>query len=284
MSEAQGLHADQVAYWNGAGGAHWVAQQERTDRVMAEIADLVLAGAAARPGDTVIDVGCGCGATTIGLAAAVGPAGHVMALDVSAPMLARARERLRGAGNVEFVLADAAAHEFAPASADLLFSRFGVMFFGEPSAAFANLRRALKPGARLVFACWRAPDENPWMMVPLNAAYLHVPRLPRLGPEDPGPFSFADPARVQRILTGAGFVEPSLEAVNLTMDLACGEGIDAAVSYVLEIGATSRALDGQPVEHRALAAAAIRQALAPYAENGKVKLAAAIWIVRAIAP
>jgi SAM-dependent methyltransferase len=289
MSETPDLHAEQVAYWNGAGGAHWVAQQERTDRVMVEIAALVLARAAATPGETVIDIGCGCGATTLGLAESVGPAGRVIGLDVSAPMLGRARERLQSAGlqfagNIDLVLADAASYAFPPEAADLLFSRFGVMFFGEPTQAFANLRRALKPGARLVFACWRDPAENPWMMVPLNAAYLHVPRVPRPGPEDPGPFSFADPARVHRILAGAGFERPALEAVNLSLDLAAGDGLEAAIGYVLEIGATSRALDGQPADRRAAVVAELQHALSPYAQNGSVNLGAAIWLVTATAP
>jgi SAM-dependent methyltransferase len=283
-SDTRDLQAEQVAYWNGAGGAHWVAQQERTDRVMAEIAALALARADARPGEVVIDVGCGCGATTIGLAKAVQPGGRVVALDVSAPMLDRARERMAAAANVEFMLADAATHPFVDTAADLLFSRFGVMFFGDPTAAFANLRRALKPGARVVFACWREPAANPWMMVPLAAAYEHVPRLPKPGPEDPGPFSFGDAARVERILTDAGYVGPSFEPVDLAMDLAIGGGLDAAVSYVLEIGATSRAIEGQPPEMLAKVTESVGRALAPFVQGDKVPLPAAIWIVRATAP
>jgi ubiquinone/menaquinone biosynthesis C-methylase UbiE len=284
MSEVGTRHAEQIAYWNGAGGVHWVAQQERTDLVMSGIAAVALAEADARPGDSVIDVGCGCGTTVQGLAQAVGPGGRVTALDVSAPMLGRARERLAGFDNVDFVLADAALHAFPPAMADLLFSRFGVMFFGDPTAAFARLRRAIKPGGRVVFACWRAPALNPWMVVPLNAAYQHVPRLPQLGPEDPGPFSFADPERVRRILTGAGFGEPVLKPVDLALDLAAGGGLDAAVNYVLAIGATSRALDGQPDAIRAAAAGSIRRALAEYTEGPSVRLPAAIWLVHATAP
>jgi SAM-dependent methyltransferase len=284
MVETHELHADQIEYWNGRGGAHWVAQQARTDLVIAEIAEIAIARAQVRPGETVLDVGCGCGATTIELARTVGPNGRVIALDVSEPMLGRARERLAGADNVEFVLADAATHRFPTAAADLLFSRFGVMFFGAPVAAFTNLRHALKPGARLTFACWRKPSENPWMLVPLGAAYEHVPPLPKLGPEDPGPFSFASPDRVTRILTEAGFTSPRFEAVDLTLDLGSGDGLDAAVGYSVEIGATSRALDGQPTEIRAKAAQSIRRALEPYVDAQGVRLPAAIWIVHASVP
>ena len=285
MSDASpDLHANQIAYWNGAGGDHWVQRQDLTDRVLAPVAEVVLARAAARPGERVIDVGCGCGATTLALIDQVAPGGAVLAADVSEPMLARARDRSAGRAGVAFVCADAALHPFEPAAADLLFSRFGVMFFGDPAAAFANMRRGLKSGGRLVFACWREPSENPWMMVPLQAAYLHAPRLPKPGPEDPGPFSFGDPERVRRILAAAGFQDTALEPVDLKLDLASGGGLDAAVAYTLDIGATSRVLDGASDALRAAVAGAVRDALAPYAEGPRVPLPAAIWIVTATAP
>ena len=122
-----------------------------------------------------------------------------------APMLARARQIAPAGCAVDFVLADATVYPFEPASFDLLASRFGVMFFAEPALSFANLHRAMRPSGRLAFACWREPRENPFFMVPLQAVYKHVPKLPQLGPEDPGPFSFASEARVHRILGEAGF-------------------------------------------------------------------------------
>ena len=282
--ETPDLHANQIAYWNGAGGDHWVLRQELTDRVLAPVAEVVLDRAAARPGERVLDVGCGCGATTLALADRVAPGGTVLAADVSEPMLGRARERLAGRAGVSLVCADAAQHPFVPGAADLLFSRFGVMFFGDPTAAFANMRRGLKPGGRLVFACWRPPAENPWMMVPLHAAYLHVPRLPKPGPEDPGPFSFGDPERVKRILAGAGFGDVVLQPVDLKLDLGSGGGLDAAVAYTLDIGATSRALDGASDPVRAAVTGSLRDALAPFVDGGRVSLDAAIWIVTATAP
>jgi SAM-dependent methyltransferase len=285
MNDAvEDLHADQIAYWNGAGGDHWVRRQELTDLVLAPVAEVVLARAGARPGERVIDIGCGCGATTLQLAAAIQPGGALVAADVSAPMLARARERIGDRPDVSYVCADASAHPFAPGWADLLFSRFGVMFFGDPPAAFANMRRGLKPGGRTVFACWRKPAENPWMMLPLHAAYQHVPPLPKPGPEDPGPFSFGDPDRVRRILAEAGFADVALEPVDLMLDLASGRGLDAAVAYTLDIGATSRALDGVSDTLRAAAAGAIRDAFLPHVDGDRVPLAGAIWIVTATAP
>ena len=285
MSEPiETLHENQIAYWNGAGGDHWVKRQELTDQVLAPVAEIVLNRAAVAAGERVIDVGCGCGATTSLLADRVGAAGAILAADVSAPMLARAEQRLADRPTVSFVCADAARHPFTPGWADLLFSRFGVMFFGDPAAAFANMRRGLKPGGRVTFACWRKPAENPWMMVPLNAAYEHVPPLPKPGPEDPGPFSFGDPERVTRILPTAGFENVAIEAVDLALDLASGGGVDAAVSYTLDIGATSRALDGASDEIRAAVTASLRRVFVPYADGGRVLLPAAIWIVSAKAP
>ena len=281
MAETDALHEDQIAYWNGAGGTRWVAQQERTDTVMAEIAALTIERARVQPGETVLEIGCGCGGATRGLSQAVGPKGEVLALDVSAPILVSAVRQFSEASNIKFVQGDAASYRFPEGVADLLFSRFGVMFFGDPAAAFANMRRALKPNARMSFACWRGLTENPWMMVPLEAVYEHVPRLPRPEPDAPGAFSFAEPDRVRRILLEASFTEPTLESVDFTLDLASGGGLEAAMDYVAEIGATSRALDGQPAAQIAKAKDSIRRTLAPYQHGGRVALKAGIWIVQA---
>jgi SAM-dependent methyltransferase len=277
-------NADQIAFWNGPGGQHWVNRQETQDVVLAPVSAAAIARAAIRPGERVVDIGCGCGATALELGKLVGPAGLVLGLDVSAPMLARAAERLPPGLPVELVQADATTYAFPPGSFDLLFSRFGVMFFAEPTRSFANLRTALRPGGRLAFACWRAPRDNPWMMLPLQAAYEHVAKLPQLGPEDPGPFSFADDARVRRILGTAGFRSIGLAPLDLALDIGSGRGLDAAVAAALEIGATSRALEGQPPEIYAAVADSIRRVLVPHKRGALVPLAAAIWLVTAISP
>jgi SAM-dependent methyltransferase len=278
MTDADQLHADQIAYWNGPGGAQWVAQQAHTDVQLSPITQAVLAAADVRPGERILDIGCGCGTTTQLLADI---AGHVTGLDVSAPMLGWARERGAARTNIDWVLADAATHGFAPASYDVLFSRFGVMFFGDPVAAFANLRTALAPGGRMVFVCWRPFDENPWMRIPLHAAYQHIPRMPRPGPEDPGPFAFADPDRVARILRDAGWAAPTFTPVDVALDLGAGGGLDRAVEQASNIGAASRALREAPEELRPAAVAAIRAALVPYAKGETVALGGAVWVVRA---
>ena len=277
-------NANQADYWNGAGGRHWTERQEVQDAVLAPVSDILFARAAIAPGAEVIDIGCGCGATTLEIAARVGAAGRVLGLDISAPMLARARERIPAGASASYLLADATIHPFERASFDLLFSRFGVMFFADPALAFANMRKGLRKGGRLIFACWREPKLNPWIMLPLQEAYKFAPRLPELGPEDPGAFSFASEARVNRILGAAGFAGIAMEPVDLTLDIAVGRGLDAAVEGAIEIGPASRALDGQPPEVRANAIAAIRAALEPHLKGGEVRLGGAIWIVTAQNP
>jgi SAM-dependent methyltransferase len=240
-----------------------------------------LARARIAPGERVIDVGCGGGATTLAIAAQVGAAGGVVGVDVSALMIARARERASAA---TFVLADAGSHDFTPGWANLLFSRFGVMFFADPVLSFANLRKGLARGGRVVFACWREAARNPWQMIALKAACKHVPRLPEVDPEAPGPFSFADERRVRRILSEAGFDKIALTPIDLALDVAAGQGLEAALVALQQIGAASRALEGQPEALRAAAVDEIRAALAPYQRGRAVPLGAAIWIVEALNP
>jgi SAM-dependent methyltransferase len=274
-------NADQIAYWNGPGGQRWASRQQAQDILLAPVADVLIDRAKPRAGERVIDIGCGSGATTIAFAHEVGPSGHVLGVDVSGPMLERARQSAPKGAAIDFVLADATIYPFEPASFDLLASRFGVMFFADPAKSFANIRKALRPSGRLTFACWREPRENPWMMAPLQAVYKHVPKLPQQGPEDPGPFAFASETRVHRILGEAGFGGIAMEACPLSLDIAIGRGLEAAVQGALEIGPASRALEGQPAELREAATNSVRETLAPFVRGGTVPLAASIWIVTA---
>jgi ubiquinone/menaquinone biosynthesis C-methylase UbiE len=274
-------NADQIAYWNGAGGLRWADRQPVQDILLQPIADILIERAKISTGERVLDVGCGSGSTTFAFARAVGLKGHVTGVDISAPMLARAREVTPAGAPVEFILADATIHPFAPDRFDLLASRFGVMFFADPALSFANMRKALRRSGRLAFACWREPRENPFFMTPLQAVYRHVPKMPQVGPEDPGPFSFASEARVNRILNAAGFTEIAMERCDLALDVAVGGGLDAAVKGALEIGPAARALAEQPREVVAAAAQSIREALTPHVRGQTVPLDAAIWIVTA---
>ncbi len=281
MATPQENDAAQRAFWNSDAAMRWLKRQEETDATLAPVDAAAITRAAPQAGEHVLDIGCGCGASTIALAQRVGAQGRVVGVDISEPMLERARYRTDELPQVETLLADAAAHRFPAESFDLMFSRFGVMFFGDPAAAFAHLRAALKPNGRLVFACWRPFPENPWMMIPFNAATKHVPRPPRPGPEDPGPFSFADTERVTRILTQAGFAAPTFEKFDFVMDIAGGRGVDAAVESAAQIGAAAGALKDQPEELRQRALGEMRDALAAHEKGGRVELAAAVWVLEA---
>ena len=277
-------NAAQIAYWNGPGGDRWVSHQRMQDALLAEVAERLMERAAPHDGETVLDIGCGAGTTSIVLAQRVAPDGRVLGVDVSAPLLERARQHAPAGLPVEFALGDATVYPFAPGAADLLFSRFGIVFFADPAKSFANMRGGLRAGARVVFACWRAPRENPWLMLPLQAAYRHVPRLPEAGPEDPGLFSFASEPRVRGILERAGFGTIAFEPVELSFDLAEGHGLDRAVELALGMGPASRAVDCQPAELRVAAAESIRAALAPYQQGNRLPLPGGIWIVSAMNP
>ena len=277
-------NADQLAYWNGPGGQRWMERQASQDVMLQPVADALLERARPKAGEWVLDVGCGCGATTMAFAAKVGPKGRALGVDISAPMVARARELAPAGAPLEFVLADATIHPFEAARFDLLASRFGVMFFAEPVVSFANMRKALRAGARVAFACWCEPRDNPWIMTPLQAVYKHAPRLPRPGPEEPGPFSFASQERVHRVLGEAGFVDIGMEAHKILLDVAAGGGLEKGVEAAVNVGPAARVLQDQPPEVRTAAKESIREALAPLVKGNSIPLGAAFWIVTARAP
>jgi SAM-dependent methyltransferase len=281
MTPAQQFNDEQLKRWNGEDGEHWATQQEQMDRTLEPVIAPLLAFAAPQPGTTVLDVGCGCGATLIELVRAVGPTGKVVGIDISEPMLGRARERLREYPNTSCRLGDAATAKLDDIQAELIFSRFGVMFFGDPVAAFSNLRNALRPGGRVRFACWRPIQENPWLQVPLHAVYEHVPRMPKPDPEEPGPFSFSDIDRVTRILKSAGFSTPRFEPLEIQMNLAPNGTLDDAVGQATNMGPARRALEGHPDSVREAAVEAVRRALTPWVSPNGVKLPASIWLVAA---
>jgi ubiquinone/menaquinone biosynthesis C-methylase UbiE len=282
MDDAQAApNAAQAEYWNTAGGATWVAMQALLDRQMAPLSRAAIDALAPGEGERILDIGCGCGGTTLELASRVGPQGAVTGVDVSAPMLEVARRRAdeTGAGQVRFIEADAQVHVFARGGFDAAFSRFGVMFFDDPPAAFANVRRALKPGGRLVFLCWRAMAMNPWMTVPLQAALKYLPVPAPADPLAPGPFAFADGERVRGILAAAGFSDIRLEPHDERIGAA---SLADAVTTATRVGPLGLLLRENPDRHE-IVTAALGEAMAPYATDAGVLLPSATWIVRALA-
>lgn len=279
MATSDEVNADMRAFWDGQGGRTWVARQAHTDITLAPVTGALLAFAAPRPGERVLDVGCGCGAPTLEFARAVGPSGRVAALDISGPMLAEGAARAAAAGlsNVDWRHAD-------PATAaldgfDLLTSAFGVMFFGDPAAAFANMSRAADPNARMAVVCWRSLAENPWMGVPMTAVARHLPPRPSPVAHAPGMFAFADPERVSEVLTAAGWAPPRFEKLDIDLDIAAGRGLEEAVEQSTQIGAVNSWLRNQPAQVVSAAVASLREALAPHADGESVRLPGAMWLI-----
>lgn len=277
MKSRAELAADQAAFWNGPGGASWLASYDRIQQSIAGFGDAVLAAAAAQPGEKVLDVGCGTGTTTAALARAIGANGHVLGVDISEPLIAAARAQ--HIANARFELGDAATFAFEHAAFDLVFSRFGVMFFAEPVPAFENLRRALKPSGRLTFVCWRTPQENPWGLVPMQAAAPHLPPFERPGPEDPGQYAFGDRARVERILAQSGFVRPTFEQIDRPVMM--GKDIPAVLENLSTFGMLSRLFAEAAPTAVEKARRAIAEVLKPHATPQGVVLGGACWLVTA---
>ncbi len=284
MTSAQTTpNTQQADYWNNVAGQTWVDLQTRLDQLFAPLTQVAIEHAAPLAGERVIDIGCGCGATVLELARRVGPGGHVLGVDISAPMLDLARRRVAEAGLAQatLTLADMARYAFAPQDFDLAFSRFGVMFFDDPPAAFANLRRALKPSGRLVFACFRSMTENPWVTLPFGAVKHLVPPSPPPGPEEPGQFAFADPDRVRRILTAAGFRDIHLAKHDPAMRMAGPGGAAQAAAFSSQIGPAARALIGAPETLKTTVREALEVEYRRHEGPDGIVLSGAIWIVSA---
>ena len=269
----------QAEYWNAAVGQVWAQYHDQLDRQIGSLGNAALAALAPVAGERVLDVGCGCGHTTADLAGRVGPAGSVLGVDLSAPMLeiARRRRLAPGAGQVEFHQLDAQTAELGLSRFDAAYSRFGVMFFSDPVAAFANVRRALKPGGRLAFVCWQALDANPWVLEPLEAARPFLPPLPALDPTAPGPFAFADDRRVRTVLAAAGFIDISVQPFTTRIG---GGDLDEALQLALRVGPLGAAIREQPSLAAGLADP-VRAVLARHVTSAGVLLPAAVWIVHA---
>jgi ubiquinone/menaquinone biosynthesis C-methylase UbiE len=275
-------NAEQIEYWNSKVGDTWARMQERLDRAFTPVTAALLSVAAPQPGEAVLDVGCGSGETTLALAAAVGDGGSVLGVDISAQLLERASARAEALqSDAEFRNADAASLD-DEGGFDLVVSRFGVMFFDDPVAAFANLHRLAAPAGRLVFACWQPPAENLWATLPMQVLGGLLPETPAADPHAPGPFAFADPARVAAILADAGWHDIGFD--DLPFAMVVGEGDDpvaAAVQFNLRIGPAARAVREAGPAVEAAAPGLLAAALAPYRDGDTVALPGAIWLVSA---
>jgi len=272
---------DQAEHWNSAEQAdRWVTHQERFDRMLAPFTGMILGAAALSAGDHVLDVGCGCGATTLDAARAVAP-GTSTGIDLSGPMLARARQNAARSAvtNASFRQGDAQTYRFSRV-VDAIISRFGVMFFADPVAAFANLRTAVRQGGRLAFVCWQPLPANEWLTVPGGALAEHLPLPDLTDPGAPGMFALAEPGRIRSILADSGWRDVCVTR-ELTPILVGGGTLDDAVTFLRTGPLGRRVLDGVDAETQARAIDAVRTALARHADERGVYLNAAVWLVQA---
>jgi len=272
-------NAAQAEHWNsGEDAVHWTANQERYDRMLEPFTAMILRAATLRAGSRVLDVGCGCGSTTLAAARLVMP-GQAVGIDLSGPMLARARS----AGGALFEQGDAQVHPFEPASFDTVISRFGTMFFADPVAAFANVRSATRPGGRLIFVCWQPRSANQWLLIPAAALAEHVP--PLAAPDGgPGMFAFADPDRLRHVLAASGWRDIQTTAEHAQILVGGSGSVDDAVRFIRAGSIGRTMLDGADAGTVDRAVASLRAALAPYADADGVRLGAGVWLVEAVAP
>jgi SAM-dependent methyltransferase len=270
----------QREYWSGKVGAEWASHAERIDAMLAPLTEAALAAGAFQPGERVLDLGCGSGATSLEIARRVTPAGAVLGVDLSPQLLAVARDRARDADSVRFVEADAGVTDFA-VTFDAVFSRFGVMFFEAPAQAFAHIRGAMRPKGRLAFVCWRAMTENAWATAPIAAidAMLKAP-LPSPDPDAPGPYALADAGKIERVLTDAGWRDIVLTRWDGDINVGGGGALAEVADFLLRIGPCARAIADQTLDADE-ARQRIVDRLAALYKNHAVMLAAACWIATA---
>jgi len=273
---------DQRRYWNDEGQRQYQQHGPRFEAMTTGFGEAMLDAARLVPGNRVLDIGCGYAATTIEAARRVGPAGTVLGVDISAAMLQTAHDRVAESGldNIALVETDAQVHPFEAASFDAIVSRFGLMFFDDPAAAFANFSRTLRPDGRLAFVCWQDPMASEWIAKALGAVVPVLGCAPQLGtPGAPGPWAFADGDRLHQILAKAGFRDVRLESV--TQPQRIGDDIDDAVSFILSLPESQQLFTGAAQDTVNAATAALRSALTPYARPDGLSLNASAWLVSA---
>jgi SAM-dependent methyltransferase len=283
--EVLDANAAQRSYWNTVAGPRWVAAPGFRERRNQESTALLLARLGITGGENVLEIGCGTGALTVPLAAAVGDHGRLVAVDISEPMLGVARQRVeeRGLHNVKLLLADAQVFEFEPAVFDLATSRMGVMFFADPTAAFRNIAGALKPGGRLIFACWGPLTENRHWLISYDIALRHLgPPSPQPA-NAPSPLAFGDPDYVHRVLAGAGFAEVTVERAHPTI---VGGSPEEEAQQAMIMGPTARLIEEKkPTElTRQTIAREIEAAFAAETTSGPIRLPSTIFVVAARRP
>lgn len=276
-------NAAMAEFWNGKGGKNWVSREVRLESSLKVFGQQAIDAGGISPGERILDIGFGCGETSIELAQKVGLKGQVHGVDISVAMVQAAEKKARekAVANVSFECADAQTRTFPIDYYDLVFSRFGVMFFDDPISAFNNLYASLKPGGRLVFICWASRDQNAWVGLPLQVVAQHLSLPPAPASDEPGPFSLSDVTRVNGILSAAGFADISIESFQTSFVL--GEDVDEALSFLMQLAPSGSAINNADAdqETRARIALDMAELLKSYADDENVSMNASALLVTA---
>jgi len=279
-------NAQMARYWTDIGGPHWVAEQRQFDQMLAAFDAESRRVLAAQPGEHVLDVGCGTGTSTIAIAGAVGPTGSVVGCDISATMIDAARARAADYPQISLAIADAQTDDLLQAHLfDAVYSRFGVMFFVDPVAAFANISSAVRSGGRLAFVCWQGEASNEWIALPARIMRSHATNLEVPPPDAPGPFAFQDSARIVQILHDAGWTDPVVAPFSAPTVLGGGDGIDAALAQAMGTRVATQLREQLDDAGYARARDEVRTALEDHLDaSGAVTFTGNVWIVTATRP
>ncbi len=275
-------NTDQIDYWNGDAGKRWVQYSDHLDAMMETIATTVIDTAKLEPGEHNLDIGCGAGILSLKAAAIANT--QATGLDISEPLLALARQRAKSAGlNANFINADASTYR-TEHPIDAVISRFGVMFFDDPTSAFANIRSNVRPGGRLTFSCWQSLKENEWVRAPLEVAkpFLNEP-LQQPPPGAPGPGAFAEPDHVTAILENSGWAD--IQLTDLTTDLKMPGNTPAETAkFLIQLGPLSRAIVEQDIDLTPVQKALEEKLTTLANPDGTITMGAKIWIITATTP
>jgi len=275
-------NAKQIEFWNGETGRNWVTHDSLMEAMLQPLGESVMDTLAPQPGEHVLDIGCGCGHTSLSLAGRVGAEGSVTGIDISEPMLAVASHFATERSSIQFVEADAQTHAFEPERYDMAFSRFGVMFFEDPVAAFTNIRGALRASGRLAFCCWQPRAVNPFMTVPAMAALELLPAPPEMPPRTPGPFAFEEADYVTVVLTGAGFESVAVTPLQQPLTFGRGLSLPHIVERLVQIGPIAQMVRDAPEDLQQPVRDIVVDAVKPfYSEDTGMTLDGQFWQVTA---